>query len=188
MRDLGLRLADLRVQNLQLSLGHVLLVHGQLVGSLRVVECGHRHHTFLRHSLGAFVASLERRHIRAFSIDFGAFHVGLGCAQAGFGSFLLCLGLRDMGLDLFFVELGQHLTSLHAIARVDKQLFHDSTGLRFDLDLGDGLDLPGRHHALGQIAAFHLRQLGRINLGAAARCRDQASHRDQNNGNADAHV
>ena len=148
MRDLRLGLSNLRPQNLQLRFGHVLLVQRQLVVLLRIIQRGHRYDSLFRHALRTIIGAFQHGNVWALGIYFGPFHVGFGPAQAGVGGFGLRFGLCHMGLNLFFVELGQDLAPLHPIPGIHVKLLHDATGLRLDFDLGDGLDLAGRDHAL----------------------------------------
>src|SRR4051812_42809760 len=54
----GAGLIDLGLVHRKLGLGDALLVDGELVVALRVVECGRRNHAFFRHLLGALVRTL----------------------------------------------------------------------------------------------------------------------------------
>jgi len=95
---------------------------------------------------------------------------------------------RDLRLDFFFVQLGQQLALLDFIAIVHQQFLDDSAGLRLHLNLGDRSNFAGSDHALGQIALFHLLQLRRVNLGAAAGGRDQSSGDQEDKQESDAAV
>src|SRR5208337_3378204 len=88
-------------------------------------------------------------------------------------------GLVDTSLNLFFVELGKHLALLNFIAVIDVELLHDAAGLGLDLDLRDGLDFAGRHHAFCEVSSFDLGELRGVDLGAAAGV-DQHPRDDQN--------
>ena len=123
---------------------------------------------------GAVVGALQQRHVRTFRIHLGALVVGLRAVQVGLSRFQRGTRLVDLRLDLDLVELRQELPFLDRIAVVHQQLLHDAAGFRLDLDLGDGRDLAGRHYALGQVALFHFRQFGGINLGAAAGRRENS--------------
>ncbi len=176
LRKLPLRLPDLRLQNLQLRLGHILFVERHLVILLSVVERRSRHHTLFCHALRAFISAFQQRNIRPLGINSRAHQVGARPIQTGFGGFHLRASLVHARLNFILVELGQNLSLFYAVAIVDVQLLHNSAGLRLDLDLRDWLDLAGRHHALRQVSAFHLRQLRRINLGAAGGCDHYPGH------------
>src|SRR5208282_227606 len=101
----------------------------------------------LRHALGALIGAFQQRNVRAFGINLGALQVGAGAVQAGARS----LQLRADLIAIFGVEL-----------------FHDAAGLGLYLDLGDRLDLAGRHHALRQISPIDLGQLRGVDLGSAS--------------------
>ena len=88
-------------------------------------------------------------------------------------------------MDFFLIQLGQQLTGFHFIAGLDKELLYDTAGLGLYLDLGDGLDLAGGDHTLGQVALLHLRQLRGIDLCAAASGRNQSERDTQNHHNND---
>ena len=177
LRDLGLQHGDLRLR-------YVLLVQRHLVILLRIVQRRGGNHSIFRHADGAVVGALQQRHIGTFRVDLGALEVGLRTLQVGLRSFQRRARLLHLRLDLDLVELGQQLSLLDAVAVVHQQLLHNAAGLRLDFDLGDGRDLAGRHHALGQVALFHFGEFRRINLGAATRRRENSA-RDQQHDDRD---
>src|SRR5208282_2642509 len=73
---------------------------------------------------------------------------------------------------------GENLAFLHLVAIIHVQLFHDAARLGLNLDLRDGLDLSGSHHALCQVSLFHLGQLRGVDLCSASGC-DQCAGDDQ---------
>ena len=182
LRHLSLGLTNLGLQNLQLRLGHILLVQRHLVILLGVVERGSGNHAILRHALGALIRALQQRNVGTLGVDLGALQVGARAVQAGARCLQLRPRLIDPSLNLVAVEFGEHLPLLHFVAVIDVELFHDAAGLGLDLDLGDGLDLAGRHHAFRQVALLDLGQLRGVDLGAAARGCDQraGNHQNQN--------
>ena len=180
LRYLPLGLANLGLQDLQLRLGHILLIQRHLVILLRVVERGSGNHAVLRHALGALIGAFQQRHVGAFGVDLGALQVGARAVQAGARTLQLRARLIDTSLNLFPVEFGEHLPLLHFVAIIDVELFHDSAGLGLDFDLGDGLDLARRHHAFRQVSLLDLGQLRGVDLGAAAGGCDQHAGNYQN--------
>ena len=178
LRHLSFGLPDFGLQNQQLRLGDVLLVQRHLVILLRVIECRGGNHTVLCHAVGAFIRALQQGHIRALGVDFGALQIGVRAAQTGSRSLQLCARLVHPGLNLVPVEFGEHLALLNCVAIINIKLFHDTAGLRLDLNLGDRLDLARGHHAFRQISFFDLGKLRGINLGAA-RGRNHHAGNDQ---------
>src|ERR1017187_2880187 len=118
LRDVGPGLRDLGLKHGDLCLRHVLLVQGQLVILLRVIQCRSGNDPILRHADGTVVGALQQRYIRTFRIDFGALEVGLRALQIGLRGFQRSARLLHLRLNLDLVELGQELSLLDAIAVV----------------------------------------------------------------------
>ena len=88
----------------------------------------------------------------------GALERGARGLQVGFGA-------AQGRLELLSVELDQHIVGLDHAVDVHVEGLDDAVGFGFDLDLGDGLDLPGRDDRPDHRAPFGGRQLRRIDAG-----------------------
>src|SRR5579862_7988201 len=181
---LRLGLCDLRLQHGDLRLRDILLVQRHLVILLGVVEGGSGNNAVLGHADRAVVCALENGYIRTFRVDLGALEVGLRTLQIRLGSFKCGPRLRDLCFNFNLVELGQELSFLDVISVVHQELLDDAAGLRFHFDLCNGRDLASRDHALGQVPFFHFGEFRGINLGTAARRRENSTCNQQHD---DAH-
>jgi hypothetical protein len=78
------------------------------------------------------------------------------------------------------VQLRQWLALLYDIVNVHIQFFHDARGFALDLDLGDGLNLPGGNNGTRHIAAGDFGQLVGIDGGALGQPHDAEARQGQN--------
>ena len=94
-------------------------------------------------------------------------NAGRGALYVRFRS-LQCRPLGfDFSRDLLPVELGQQLSLVHMLVDVHVQVLHDPAGLRFQLDLGDGLYFARRDHALIDLPPRHLVQAAGLEVGTS---------------------
>ena len=90
------------------------------------------------------------------NIDLVLLDIGLVGADVGLGGGELGLLRLNLCLDLLFIQLRQGLAFLYDIVNVHIQFFHDARGLALDLDLGNGLNLPGGDDRARHITAGDL--------------------------------
>src|SRR5262249_17994215 len=149
LRDLRLRLAQLRRRRNHVGLSQFLLVDCQLVILLRVIERGRRNHTFLGHLLRALVSPLQHGDVRPLRVKLGMVQVGFGCAGGSFGGLQSRPLLVPLSHDLLLVELGENLSFLHRVSVIHEQALYNATGFGFDLYVGNRLNFARGDHALG---------------------------------------
>ena len=120
-----------------------------------------------------YIGQVGSRGIHAVLLD-----VGLKGADVGLGSGELSALRVDLGHDLLLIELGQFLAFMDTIIDVGIELLDDAGSLRFDLDFGDGLNLPGGHDGLGDIAPLHFGDAVGVDLRASDETRRHDAEHD----------
>ena len=160
-----------------------MLVQCKLVIFLRIFHQALRHDAVFVHLLRAFHAELQKRHVRAFRVDFVPLQRGFCGLQRRFGGLQIRAVSAHGRLELHFIEVGKDLPLLHAVAVIYIELFHDAAGLRFHFHFGKWLDLARCDNHTRQVAAFDRSELRGINrvIGAESRfhpvARTQQDHR-----------
>ena len=174
----GPRLLDLRLAHRGLALRRRLLVEAHLPRLVRVLEERGRDEAVGVELAGPLEGALQEGQVGPLGLDLVPLPGGLRREEVR-------PRLPDRGLELLAVELGQDLALLHLVAVVHEQPLHEAARLRLDLDLGQGLDLPGRHDGAREVALLDRGEARGVDLLPAAAGRHQAEHREDHDPRAD---
>lgn len=135
---------------------------------MRFVEHRLRDEPLGEEHLRALVRAPREFEVGALGLDDVLFELRLGGFERRPSRQQVRFRSADDRRELIFVELDEDVTFLDRVVDVDMKGLDDAVGFRFDLDLGDGLDLPGRHDRADHRPAFDRREPGRIDVGRRA--------------------
>jgi hypothetical protein len=144
-----------------------------------IVELRLRHELLREELLRPVVVPASELDFRSLRFDDVLLERGLGAGKRRARGLKIGFGAPKHGLQLFLVELGEHVAGFHVAVGVDGQPLDDSVRSRLDFDLGGGLDLAGRHDGLHHRAGFSRDELARVDVGGRALDRETRDGGDE---------